>query len=88
MGGPLDDAISVLGNRDGMGRNRVPCRLDVLSDGASMRKQLELSHDEWHKLSLAVDTRRARVSVPREVLERLMRDHSHLIALHKGEVIE
>ena len=52
------------------------------------RKQLELSHDEWHRLSLATDSRREKISVARETLDKLMRDHSHLLALHKGEVIE
>lgn len=51
-------------------------------------KQLELSHDEWHTFSLATDTRKQFVRVDRESFEKLMRDHSFLVALHKGEVTE
>lgn len=88
MGGALDDAIAVLGNRSGMGRNRVPCRVDVLSDGASMKLKLTLTHDEWADLIRAADSNRARVTMPRAMLDKLLKDHSALIAHHKGEVIE
>ncbi len=50
--------------------------------------KLELSHDDWHELSKRCDTRSEWVRVPRVVLDALMRDHSKLIALHKGEVTE
>jgi hypothetical protein len=86
MGGTLDDdAIAVLGNRDGMGRNRVPC----LSRGDNVKPlKMELSHDAWSDLIRAADSKRLVVRVNRAQLDRLLKDHSALIAHHKGEVIE
>lgn len=57
------------------------------------RYQLTCTADDWHALKVAVDKPRSPVDdmpikVPLGALDRLMQDHSLLIQLHKGEVIE
>lgn len=59
----------------------------------SERHKLTCTADEWHALKVAVDKPRQPVpdmliKVPIGALDHLMRDHSTLIAIHKGEVIE
>lgn len=53
-----------------------------------MRRKLELSHDDWHALAKLCDSKRAVVAVPRVLLETLLRDHSLLLQIHKGDVVE
>lgn len=53
-----------------------------------MKLKLTLTHDEWADLIRAADSNRARVTMPRAMLDKLLKDHSALIAHHKGEVIE
>lgn len=51
--------------------------------------KLTLTHDEWSDLIRSADKGRALlVKIERAKLDKLLKDHSALIALHKGEVTE
>jgi hypothetical protein len=50
--------------------------------------KLTLTHDEWSDLIRAAETKKPQARVSRFAFDKLLKDHSALIALHKGEVTE
>lgn len=55
-----------------------------------MKIKLECSHDDWHGLASAIDATRessTTVKVDKGALDRLMRDHSKMVDMKKGELI-